>query len=78
VCHILKFDYIFIICISLSVAKQYFSAADNARDAVLLHVSSENERQEQRNETGGMTKTTERNILTYSDNCSGFFLCFIQ
>jgi hypothetical protein len=42
-------------CLSL---KQYLSVADNARDAVLLHVSDSSERQEQRNETGAMTKTT--------------------
>jgi hypothetical protein len=28
------------------------SVIDNARDAVLLHVSASNERQERRNETG--------------------------
>ena len=37
---------------------QYFYVADNARDAVLLHVSAASERQEQRNKTGAMTKTT--------------------
>jgi hypothetical protein len=41
----------------LSLA-QYLSVADNARDAVLLHVSASSERQELGNETGAMTKTT--------------------
>jgi len=40
------------------------SAADNARDAVLLHVSAPSERQEWRNETGAMKNKTERHILT--------------
>jgi hypothetical protein len=44
--------------------KQYLSVADNARDAVFLHVSAANERQERRNQTGAMTKKTERHILT--------------
>jgi hypothetical protein len=35
---------------------QYLSVADNARDAVLLHVSASSERQELGNETGAMTK----------------------
>jgi len=39
-------------CLSLT---QYLSVADNARDAVLLHVSAASERQERRNETGAMT-----------------------
>jgi hypothetical protein len=37
---------------------QYLSVADNARDAVLLHVSAASERQEQINKTGVMKKTT--------------------
>jgi hypothetical protein len=36
----------------------YLSVADNARDVVLLHVSASSERQEQRNKTGVMKKTT--------------------
>jgi hypothetical protein len=47
-------------CLSL---KQYLPVADNARDAVLVHVSSSSERQERRNEIGAMTKTTEGNYL---------------
>ena len=47
----------------------YFSVADNARDAVLLHVSASHERQELRNQTGTMTKIGERHILTHSDDC---------
>jgi len=45
------------------------SVADNARDAVLLHVSAASERQEQRNKTGAMTKTTELHNVTHSDAC---------
>jgi hypothetical protein len=37
---------------------QYLSVADNARDAVLLHVSASSERQELGNETREMTKKT--------------------
>jgi hypothetical protein len=37
---------------------RYFSVADNARDAVVLHVSASSERQELGNETGAMTKKT--------------------
>ena len=39
---------------------QLSSVADNAGDALHLHVSASSERQECRNETGAMTKTTER------------------
>jgi len=60
-------------CLSL---KQYFSAADNARDAVLLHVSAASERQERRNETSAMMKKTERHILTHSYSCDPSVLCF--
>jgi len=48
---------------------QYLSVADNARDAVLLHVSASSERQEGRNETGTVTKKTERHILTHRNAC---------
>ena len=37
---------------------QYLSVADNARDAVLLHVYASSDRQEWRNETSAMKKTT--------------------
>ena len=58
--------------------KQYLSVADNARDAVFLHVSAASERQERRNETGSMTKKTYRHILTHS-NVSDLLSCvFIQ
>jgi hypothetical protein len=53
-------------CLSL---KLYLSVADNARHAVLLHVPASSERQDRRNETSAMTKTTERNDLTHSDAC---------
>jgi hypothetical protein len=45
---------------------KYLSVADNARDAVLLHVSASSERQERGNETGLMKKKTEQ-ILTHGD-----------
>jgi len=41
----------------------YLSVADNARDAVLVHVSASNEGEERRNETGAMMTKTERHIL---------------
>jgi hypothetical protein len=52
------------------------SVADNARDAVLLHVSASNEGQERRNKTGAMTKTTERHNLTHSNICGPSVLYF--
>ena len=55
---------------------QYLSVADNARDAVFLHVSASSERQECGNATGAMTKTTELPVFTYSDACSPSVLCF--
>jgi len=55
---------------------QYLSVADNARDAVLIHVSASSERQEFRDKAGAMTKTTERHILTHSDVCGPSILCF--
>ena len=51
----------------MQVCNAYLSVADNARDAVLLHVSASSERQKLGNQTGAMTKTTERPILTHSD-----------
>jgi hypothetical protein len=45
------------------------SVADNARDAVLLHVSASSERQERRNEIGAMMKKKEQHTLTHSDVC---------
>jgi hypothetical protein len=62
-------------CLSL---KQYFSVADNARGAVLLHVSASSERQERRNEIGALTKTTERHILKQKDACDLSVLCFFR
>ena len=55
---------------------QYLSVADNARDAVLLHVSASNERQECRNEMGAMTNVRERHTLTHSHACDHSVLCF--
>jgi hypothetical protein len=52
------------------------SVADNERIAVILHVSASSERQERRNETGAMTQTAERHILTHSYACSSSVLCF--
>jgi hypothetical protein len=48
-------------CLSL---RQYLSVADNARDAVLLHVSASSEGQERRNERGATMKKIDRYILT--------------
>jgi hypothetical protein len=48
---------------------QYSSVADNARDAVLLHVSASSERQEWGNETGKMLKRTEHQILAHNEVC---------
>jgi hypothetical protein len=45
------------------------SAADNARDAVLLHVSASSERQEWGNKTGAMMKKKKQHTLTHSDDC---------
>jgi hypothetical protein len=58
-------------CLSL---KQYLSVADNARDAVLLHVSASSERQEYRNEIIEMMKKKEQHTLTHSDACGSTFL----
>ena len=55
---------------------QYLPVADNARDAVLLHVSASSERQERGNETGAVKKTRERHILTHSNTCGSSVLCF--
>ena len=43
------------------------SVADNARDAVFVHVSAASERQEWGKETGAIRKTTEQRTLTHSD-----------
>jgi hypothetical protein len=48
---------------------KYLSVADNARDAVLLHVSASNERQECRNKSGAMTKRAKHQILANSEVC---------
>jgi hypothetical protein len=40
------------------------SVADNARNAVLLHVSASNERQKHENATDTIKKTTKPNLLT--------------
>jgi len=37
---------------------QYLSVADNAGDAVLLHVSASSERQEQNNQSGAVKNKT--------------------
>jgi len=62
-------------CLSLT---QYLSVADNETDAVLLHVSASNERQERGKETGAITKTTERHILTHIYACGPSVCAFIQ
>jgi hypothetical protein len=50
------------------------SVADNARDAVLIHVSTSNERQECGNKTGAMTKRAKHQILANSEVCMSIFL----
>jgi hypothetical protein len=52
------------------------SVADNARDAVFVHVSASNERQECGNETGAIAKTTERQIVIQGKTCGNSSLCF--
>ena len=49
--------------------------ADNAGDAVLLHVSASSERQEWGNEAGAMKNKTEQHTLTHSDSCGLSVLC---
>jgi hypothetical protein len=52
----------------VQVCIAYLSVADNARYAVLLHVSASSERQKLGNETGAMKKKIgHRHILTHSD-----------
>ena len=55
---------------------QYLSVADNARDALFLHISASSERQEWGNKTGVITKTTEQRTLTHSDASGHSGLCF--
>jgi hypothetical protein len=45
---------------------QYLSVADNARDAVFLHVSASSEKQERRNETE-LKKRTKHEIVKHHD-----------
>jgi hypothetical protein len=45
------------------------SVPDNARDAVLLHVSASSERQESENEIGAMKKQSEHQLFEQSKNC---------
>ena len=71
--HGLLIYYTYKICLSLT---QYLCVADNAGDAVLLYVSASSERQEWRNETGAMKKTTELNNVAHSDACGPSVLCF--
>ena len=47
----------------------HLSVADNARDAVLLHVSASSEGQEWGNKTGSMTKRAKHQILANSEVC---------
>jgi hypothetical protein len=56
----------------------YLFVADNARDAVFIHVSASSERQERRNETGAMTQTTERHILTTAMSVVLLSCVFVQ
>jgi hypothetical protein len=52
------------------------SVADNARDAVLIHVSTSNERQECGNKTGTMMKRAKHQILANSVVCVPIVLLF--
>jgi hypothetical protein len=54
------------------------SVADNARDAVLLHVPASSERQECGKETGLMTQEKEYQNLKRSDICGSFACTFIN
>jgi hypothetical protein len=63
---------------------KYLSVADNARDAVLLHVSASSERQEPRNKTDAITETAERHIcgpsvfcLYSSASCSASYINYV-
>jgi hypothetical protein len=67
--------YTQLMCMSLNLD---LSVADNARDAVLIHVSASSERQEWRNKTDAMMKTTERHVLTHTDACRPSILCFYK
>ena len=60
-------------CMSLT---RYLSVADNARDAVFIHVSASNEKQEWRNETAALTKTTKLHNVAYSNACGPTVLWF--
>jgi hypothetical protein len=62
-------------CLSLT---QYLSVVDNARYAVLLHVSTSSERQERGNETGAMTKKTKQHMFKQSHSCDSNSYNFIQ
>jgi hypothetical protein len=44
--------------------KKYFYVPDNARDAVILHVSASSERQERRNETELKMKEKQAKFIT--------------
>ena len=56
--------------------KLCLSVVDNARDAVLLHVSAASERQERKIATRAITKKTEHHILIHSNVCVSSVLCF--
>ena len=60
-------------CLSLT---QYLSAADNARDAVLLHVSASSARQRTKILNSCNEKKPERHILTHIHSCDPSVLCF--
>jgi len=57
-------------CTSLT---RYLFFTDNARDAVLLHVSASSEGQEYRKGTDAITRTAEQHTLTYSHACDSNF-----
>jgi hypothetical protein len=55
---------------------QYLSVADNAREALFLHISASSERQEWGNKTGVIIKTKKQRTLTHSDASGHSILCF--
>jgi hypothetical protein len=57
---------------------KYLSVADNARDAVLLHVSASSKEQERADKTGITKKRMEHQIMKLSDvHGSAFFYFYL-
>jgi hypothetical protein len=55
---------------------KYLSLTDNARDAVLLHVSASSKEQERGDKTGITKKIMERQIIKLSDVYGSAFFYF--